>query len=344
MSFILANFVNTTLSAATAAGSTTFTLNSTANLPVLAAGQQMPLTINDAATGLIYEIVYVTAISGSVLTVIRAQEGTSAQNWNIGDAAYCSPTAGTDAVTSISGNIQSAQYITAIDAGVVNAYVGVYTPAITAYKPGTILNIESILATNTGASTINAGAGIIPITSAYGALQGGELFAGTGAILRINAAGTGAELIQTTGGTLPVKAATAAGQAVNLGQGDGRYAAIAGNAGQPFAVAASSGSANYAVPIGQFTTGQVFGTSGINQPIAGGLVLKSGYVAAVGGSFSVVYPAAFPNATVYANYIFSNNNGSADANNPLTATHATGFSGVNWNSPSANLFWFAIGY
>ena len=55
----------------------------------------MPLTLNDASTGLVYEIVYVTAISGVTLTVQRAQEGTTAQNWNIGDFAFCAPTAGT---------------------------------------------------------------------------------------------------------------------------------------------------------------------------------------------------------------------------------------------------------
>ncbi len=55
----------------------------------------MPLTLNDAATGAVYEIVYVTAISGVTLTVTRAQEGTSAQNWAIGDYAFVTPTAAT---------------------------------------------------------------------------------------------------------------------------------------------------------------------------------------------------------------------------------------------------------
>ena len=95
MSIVLTNFQNTTLAAASASGSTSFTLSSSANLPALTAGQIMPLVLNDAATGAIYEVVYVTAISGAVLTVTRAQEGTTAQNWNIGDFAYCAPTAQT---------------------------------------------------------------------------------------------------------------------------------------------------------------------------------------------------------------------------------------------------------
>ena len=93
--FVVANFISTTLSAAAAAGATSMTLSSSTGLPTLAAGQVMPLTLNDAATGLIFEIVYVTAIAGAVCTVTRAQEGTSAQNWNIGDLVYCAPTSGT---------------------------------------------------------------------------------------------------------------------------------------------------------------------------------------------------------------------------------------------------------
>jgi hypothetical protein len=50
----------------------------------------------------IYEVVYVTAITGATLTVVRAQEGTTAQNWNIGDFAFCAPTEGT--VAQINGN------------------------------------------------------------------------------------------------------------------------------------------------------------------------------------------------------------------------------------------------
>jgi hypothetical protein len=100
--FVIANNVSTTLATAAASGATTLTLASSANLPVLSAGQVMPLTLNDAATGQIYEVVYVTAISGVTLTVTRAQEGTGAQNWNIGDFAYVAPTAGT--VCMLNGN------------------------------------------------------------------------------------------------------------------------------------------------------------------------------------------------------------------------------------------------
>ena len=93
--FVFANYVDTTLAAAVSSTATSLSLSSSANLPVLAPGEIMPLTLNDAATGLVYEIVYVTAISGTTLTVERAQEGTTAQNWSSGDYAFVSPTADT---------------------------------------------------------------------------------------------------------------------------------------------------------------------------------------------------------------------------------------------------------
>lgn len=97
--YIIVNNVNTQLAAEASSSATTLTLASSANLPTLSAGQVMPLTLNDAATGAIYEIVYVTAITGVTLTVTRAQEGTGALSWSVGDYAFCAPTAGTVATS-----------------------------------------------------------------------------------------------------------------------------------------------------------------------------------------------------------------------------------------------------
>lgn len=92
--FVFANNVSTALAATASSAATTLTLASTANLPTIPAGQAWALTLNDAATGQVYEVVYVTAISGAVLTVQRGQEGTTAQTWAIGDYAFSGPTAG----------------------------------------------------------------------------------------------------------------------------------------------------------------------------------------------------------------------------------------------------------
>ena len=123
MSFTLVNFFNTTLSAASSSTATTFTVSSSTNLPTLASGEILPITLNDRATRQVFEICYVTGISGNVLTVERAQEGTSAQNWNIGDFIWNGPTAGTallvgnnsgmpyDISSGVSGPIAGSQYV-----------------------------------------------------------------------------------------------------------------------------------------------------------------------------------------------------------------------------------------
>lgn len=53
--------------------------------PNPSAGQQFAGTFNDAATGLLTEIIYCTARTGDALTIERAQEGTVAQSWLAGD-------------------------------------------------------------------------------------------------------------------------------------------------------------------------------------------------------------------------------------------------------------------
>jgi len=93
--FIVVDGVNTTLADAVSTTSTTITLASSANLPTLGSGQSMPLILQSASNASANEVVYVTAISGASLTVERGQEGTSAQNFAVGDLAFCGPTAGT---------------------------------------------------------------------------------------------------------------------------------------------------------------------------------------------------------------------------------------------------------
>ena len=93
--FIFANNVNTTLAAAVTSSSTTLTLASSNHLPSsIPSGSYLALTLNDAATRSVFEIVYATSISGATVTVIRGQEGTTAQNWQVGDYIYASNTAG----------------------------------------------------------------------------------------------------------------------------------------------------------------------------------------------------------------------------------------------------------
>jgi len=100
--FVFVNNYKTTVASAFSNVATSLTLASSTGLPTLSAGQVLPITLNDAATGLVYEICYATAITGATLTVTRAQEGTAAQNWSVGDRAYCAPTA--LSVAPVNGN------------------------------------------------------------------------------------------------------------------------------------------------------------------------------------------------------------------------------------------------
>jgi hypothetical protein len=242
--FVIANNVNTQLATATpssGAGSTTVTLASSANLPTLSAGQIMPLTLNDAATGLVYEIVYVTAISGVTLTVTRAQEGTGAQNWNIGDYAFCAPTAGTVAVatgnpsdtfavaaaTAANQAPQAAQIQTngltyAADTGAANAYTVALTPAPTLAR-GAIVQFTAAHA-NTGASTlaVNGGTAYPIWGSAHSPVQGGEIVANGYVEVEYNPTLNSGNpvyiLLENTGGATQVSPATASQHAVQFGQ------------------------------------------------------------------------------------------------------------------------------
>ena len=90
-SFVQVNFFTTTISAALTTSDTSLSLGSTTGAPTIPSGSVWPLilTAND-----IYEVVYVTALSGSTATVERAQEGTTAQAWASGTTIYGAFTAG----------------------------------------------------------------------------------------------------------------------------------------------------------------------------------------------------------------------------------------------------------
>lgn len=83
----LANNATALLGAAINASSTTITLAAGAGskFPTLAPGEWFPLTLVNAKDVGHFEIVRVTARSGDILTVVRAQEGTAAKEFSAGD-------------------------------------------------------------------------------------------------------------------------------------------------------------------------------------------------------------------------------------------------------------------
>ena len=91
MAYKFINNFETSLTGAITAAATSMTIANAAGLS-LASGEVYRLTIQNADASL-YELVDVTAISGNTLTIERAKEGTTAQEWAAGSAVLCGVTA-----------------------------------------------------------------------------------------------------------------------------------------------------------------------------------------------------------------------------------------------------------
>jgi hypothetical protein len=113
--FLFANDASSTLAAPISSGSSSATLASGtgALFPTPSAGQQFAMTFNDAATGLLTEIVYATVKATDTFTITRAQEGTTAQNWLAGDLAANLNTAGTMQAMVQTAGLYPARVVTA---------------------------------------------------------------------------------------------------------------------------------------------------------------------------------------------------------------------------------------
>lgn len=98
--YLFANNANSELSAPISSSDTTITVTAGtgARFPAPAVDQAFTVTLNDAATGNVYEIMLCTGVTGDVLTVERGQEGTSAVAWAAGDFVANFLTAGTAAI------------------------------------------------------------------------------------------------------------------------------------------------------------------------------------------------------------------------------------------------------
>ncbi|MGS6264489.1 hypothetical protein ACVGWD_01305, partial [Enterobacter asburiae] len=98
LQLLAANNAQSVLAAGISASATSLTLNTGtgALFPSPVSGTSFfKLTLIDAATGQLSEIVHVTAKSGDVLTIVRGQEGTTARAWSANDIAANMLTAGT---------------------------------------------------------------------------------------------------------------------------------------------------------------------------------------------------------------------------------------------------------
>ena len=91
MAYKFINNYETKLTAQATAAETSITVANAAGLS-LAAGEVYRMTIQNADASL-YELVDVIAISGTTLTITRAQEGTTAQVWPAGSLVLIGVTA-----------------------------------------------------------------------------------------------------------------------------------------------------------------------------------------------------------------------------------------------------------
>ena len=97
--FLFANEAESTLAMPVTPSDTSLVLvaGGGAEFPELSANEMFVITLVDAATTTFNEIMWVTAVTDDTLTVIRAQEGTTALNWVAGDLVNMYITAGTNA-------------------------------------------------------------------------------------------------------------------------------------------------------------------------------------------------------------------------------------------------------
>lgn len=157
-------------------------IGSGVEFPTPSAGQYYIGSFKDAATGLLTEIVHVTVMtSDTITTMVRAQEGTTAQPWAAGDLFLNQMTAGGFQALAQAGDTQAQAGNYVADTGTANAYVAVLAPAVLAYAAGLTVRLL-ITSTNTTASTVNVnGLGakniLKPSSAGPTALTGGELVA-----------------------------------------------------------------------------------------------------------------------------------------------------------------------
>lgn len=158
---LFANNANSTIAGALT--NTTTTINLQAGTGVLfpnpTSGQAFKLTLLDAATKTLTEIVLCTARSTDTLTVVRAQEGTTGLAWNAGDLIANDLTAGTMQALAQTATI-SGSYYQGTDTGSANAVqVATLIPTLTTPVAGQVFLITKGTASNTGAVTMQIAGG-----------------------------------------------------------------------------------------------------------------------------------------------------------------------------------------
>ncbi|HHS9576373.1 TPA: glycine-rich domain-containing protein [Raoultella planticola] len=169
LSLLANNNAKSVLAAGVSASATVITVatGSGALFPIPVSGQSFfKLTIIDAATKIISEIVHVTSVTGDVMTVIRGQEGTPARVWSTNDIVANMMTAGT-----LNSMLQKSNSLSEIkEAGLsamASARSNIGVSDSSGYV-GRLVNVQRFNASGTYTRTAGATKGLVEVVGAGG--------------------------------------------------------------------------------------------------------------------------------------------------------------------------------
>lgn len=343
-----ANNASTTLGSSIAPTDTTITVASgTGNeFPLPAGGQYFVTTLSASPTGLPNEIVKVTARTGDAMTVVRAQEGTTAQSWSVGDRFQNFVSAGflNQLVDSSSLQGQAGNY--AVDSGTANVGVIALTPApanMTALV-GVPVRVKKAGASSTGGYTLNINAlGATVVLIGGAAFEGGELVANE--VFEVIYDGIQFNLISNPGVLHGDR--IAANSIVNAALAQMTTLTLKGNLGGGTATP-------YDVPLSALETALGFGAASLTQngyyTLPGGLIVQWGrYSYVTPASLNIVFPIAFPTACFIINLGMRQTLGSDKQDNVtveseiISLTGFTAFSPPTADNDPITMHWIALG-
>lgn len=325
MAFLFANNINTTLAAAATSTQTTLSLTSTVGIPTtIPSGDYFAMTLNDAATRSVFEVVYVTAIIGSNVTVVRGQEGTTANSWLAGDYIYGALTAGELlAFANVAGSstqpfaVAPASASAPQNAPQFGQMFDLQSPSasgsitLSALRTVVIPTVTSAITLTMEPGTI-VGQSCEVIGTAYGVTVQSNVISGfpefiypdntNNYSLVLSGGGTSALFIWdganwhvVTSGQTVVGTAESNNQAVSLGQANAIFAALAGNLNQNFAAALlSAATGNFS---GNVTAAAVYSDTLLDTNNNSALVLNSGNTASTDSALTAYIPHACAPAT-----------------------------------------------
>ena len=318
--FVFINNFNTVLASAITSTQTTITVTSSTGLPTLALDQVIPLTLLDAATKTVYEIVYVTGISGTTLTVERGQEGTTANAYLAGDLVSCNPTVGT--VPPIRASLPYTTTQTLPVGNDIIVYTGTLTADVTFTLPSTGMPVAGRIKVYGSASAFTVTVSLANSTGSpfLHLPDGSEVYS---YVLPASASQNFIDLFWDgtnwkafNGGIMSIPNATADNQPVALGQ-------------FPFSVGAGANQSNGYIKF------------------PNGIILQWGFINTNGSSSgqTVTYPIAFPNAMFISEVSDQGSGMHTGALSNLSNSQGTVYGGPSAGTYSAtDLGWIVVGY